>query len=65
MWCLTSTTIDTWSVLPGVFGPRRVSAYLICAYRKHLFGDATLQDLPDDSGPRFVINATNLQFGAL
>jgi NTE family protein len=28
--------------------------------------DATLQDLPDDtSGPRFVINATSVQTGAL
>ena len=33
------------------------------AYREHLFGDATLQDLPDE--PRFVINATSLQSGAL
>jgi len=33
------------------------------AYRRHLFGDATLQDLPDT--PRFVINATNLQSGVL
>jgi NTE family protein len=33
-----------------------------------LFGNATLQDLPDDArgeGPRFVINATNVQTGAL
>ena len=34
------------------------------AYRRHLFGNATLQDLPDDP-PRFVINATNVQSGAL
>ncbi len=34
------------------------------AYRKHLFGDATLQDLPPDP-PRFVINATSVQTGAL
>lgn len=34
-------------------------------YRAHLFGDATLQDLPsDDDGPRFIIYATNLQTGA-
>lgn len=32
-------------------------------YRKQLFGDKTLQDLPDH--PRFVINATNLQSGEL
>ena len=36
------------------------------AYREHLFDDATLQDLPDDAaGPRFVINATSVQTGAL
>ncbi len=33
------------------------------AYRKHLFGNKTLQILPD--APRFVINATNVQSGAL
>lgn len=32
-------------------------------YRKRLFGDATLQDLP--TSPDFVINTTNLQSGAL
>src|SRR5690606_15541513 len=30
---------------------------------EHLFGEATLQDLPDE--PRFVINATNVQSGVL
>src|SRR5213078_885208 len=35
-------------------------------YRSSLFGNATLQDLPSDNeGPRFVINATNVQSGAL
>lgn len=34
------------------------------ASRRNLFGAATLQDLPPDS-PRFVINATNVQSGAL
>ncbi|HUO84014.1 MAG TPA: hypothetical protein VM534_02780, partial [Thermoanaerobaculia bacterium] len=36
---------------------------LIDGYRRLLFGEATLQDLPDR--PRFVINATNVQSGAL
>ena len=32
------------------------------AYRNHVYGHATLQDLPSDGeGPRFVINATNVQ----
>jgi len=29
------------------------------SYRRYLFGDSTLQDLPDE--PRFVLNATNVQ----
>jgi len=41
--------------------PQRVAA----KYRDELFGDATLQDLPDsDTNPRFVIYATSLQSGA-
>lgn len=47
------------TLLPGV----TISDKIIAAYRKHLFRDATLQDLPDT--PRFVINATNVQSGAL
>jgi NTE family protein len=43
--------------------PGSVNDHIIAAYKKHLFGDATLQDLPDF--PRFVINASNLQSGAL
>jgi NTE family protein len=36
------------------------------AYRRRLYGKATLQYLPDDDhGPRFVINSTNLQTGVL
>ena len=45
---------------------RRSAPALAAAYRRHLFGAATLQDLPsDEDGPRFVINATNLQSGVL
>ena len=36
---------------------------MAAAYDEHLFDGATLQDLPDE--PRFVINATNVQSGAL
>lgn len=56
-------TIDVGSVLKGVFLPGSISDRVASAYRKHLYGDATLQDLPPD--PRFVINATNVQTGAL
>jgi NTE family protein len=39
---------------------------VIDAYNKHLFDGATLQELPADNvGPRFVINATNIQTGVL
>ncbi|HET7229021.1 MAG TPA: patatin-like phospholipase family protein [Longimicrobium sp.] len=66
---LADDTIDVKSVLEGALLPGvTVSDLVGRAYRKHLFGDATLQDLPDDAkgeGPRFVINATNVQSGAL
>lgn len=49
-----------------LFGPGNMNHEVVKAYRRHLFGAATLQDLPTDSaGPRFVINAANLQSGAL
>ena len=64
---LAGVTIDQWSVLGGVLGPGSINDRVAGAYRKYLFGDATLQDLPTDptDGPRFVINATNVQSGAL
>lgn len=60
---LARTTIDRRAILTGILGPGTVAERVAKAYRKHLFGEATLQDLPDQ--PRFVINATNLQSGAL
>jgi NTE family protein len=60
---LAATTIDAGAIFGGVFGPGTVSDRIIDAYREHLFGNATLQALPDK--PRFVINATNVQSGAL
>ena len=60
---LASTTIDVGAIICGKLLPwKSVSTRVAAAYRKHLFNDATLQDLPADSeGPRFVINATSLQ----
>ncbi|MDX6576091.1 MAG: hypothetical protein QOE96_2044 [Blastocatellia bacterium] len=60
---LSDVTIDAGSVLTGMLLPRRSIADEVAAsYRRHLFGGATLQDLPSDTdGPRFVINATNVQ----
>lgn len=64
---LAGDTIDAESVILGFLNPfDTISDHVASAYRKHLFGDATLQDLPaDGEGPRFVINSTNVQTGAL
>lgn len=56
-------TVDFPAVLAGLVIPGGVAARIEGAYRRHLFGDATLQDLPVT--PRFVINATNLGNGRL
>ncbi len=60
---LAGTTIDGWAIGGGILLPGSISDYIIGSYRKHLYGDKTLQDFPDY--PRFVINATSLQSGAL
>lgn len=60
---LAGETIDAWGIIGGVLLPGSVSDKIQESYRKHLFGEKTLQDLPDT--PRFVINATNVQSGAL
>lgn len=61
---MAGTTIDVGGVLGGLLLPGvSVNDRIIKSYKKVLFGDATLQDLPDR--PRFVINATNVQTGAL
>lgn len=63
---MAGTTIDRPAVLRGVFGPGNINERVIDAYRKYLYGAKTLQDLPKDGeGPRFVINATNVQSGVL
>ena len=58
-----NNTIDQGSIFKGILLPRHsISDEVTQAYRDHLFGNATLRDLPaDDEGPRFVINATNVQ----
>jgi NTE family protein len=56
--------LDTTSVIGGLLTPRqRISERVADAYREHLFGDKTLQDLVDD--PRFIFCATNLQTASL
>jgi len=60
---LADETIDADAIFWGVALPGRVSDRVAEAYDTHLFKGATLQDMPDT--PRFVINATNVQSGAL
>jgi NTE family protein len=56
-----------WSGLLTMLGhvilPGSVNRRLADAYARHLYGDATLASIP--ARPRFVINAANLQSGAL
>jgi NTE family protein len=47
-----------WAALVSTVNKR-----IVKVYRKQLYGDRTLQHLPDH--PRFIFNATNLQSGAL
>jgi len=61
---LAGTTIDAPSIIGGILLPGSVAERVSAIYREFLFGDATLQDLPDDK-PRFVINATNVETGTL
>ena len=60
---LARRTLDVRSVLGGILWFGSISNKVVKAYRKHLFGDKTLQDLPD--APQFIFNATNVQSGAL
>ncbi len=69
---LAGITIDVKSIIGGILLPGTISDRVTKAYRKHLYGEATLQDLPADTdaegrrvAPRFVINATNVQSGVL
>lgn len=65
---LAGRTIDAGAVITGVLFPGSVSDRIVQAYETHLFGTATLQDLPgagQPGHPRFVINSTNIQTGDL
>jgi NTE family protein len=63
---LARRTIDVRAGVRGLFTRGSIAHKIVDSYREHLFGNATLQDLPDDRQyPRFVINATNVQSGAL
>ena len=60
---LSMRTIDSWAVLRGLswFGP--IGDRVAAAYKRHVFKDMKLSDLPNH--PRFIFNATNLQTGSL
>ena len=60
---LAGVTIDAPSIISGVLLPGSVASKVAGFYRRYLYGDADLQDLPDE--PRFVINATNVETGSL
>jgi NTE family protein len=60
---LAGKTIDLQAILLGALGPGSIAMRIAAAYRSHLFGNATLQSLPET--PRFVLNATSLQSGVL
>lgn len=65
---LASRTIDVSSVLTGAMWFGSIGDKVADSYRKHLFGDKTLQDIVDEvpgKSPRFVFNATNVQSGVL
>ena len=60
---LCAKNVEIVAVGEAVFAPWKESSDLVeCEYRKHLFGDATLQQLPDR--PQFVFSATNVGTGA-
>lgn len=63
---VASETVDRGAILSGVVLPGSVARRVVKSYDRLVFKGRTLQDLPaDDDGPRFVINATNMQSGVL
>lgn len=62
---MAATDVDVDAALLGFLPGVNASEKVAARYREHLFASHTLQDLPDPPAPEFVINATNLQSGAL
>jgi NTE family protein len=60
---LAGETIDESATILGLALPGRVSDQIAAAYDRHLFHGAKLNGLPGQ--PTFVLNATNVQSGAL
>jgi NTE family protein len=66
---VANRSLDSIAILAGLLLPgSSIGWHLTWLYRRQVYGSKTLQDLPDETAPgnpRFVINATNLQSGAL
>ncbi len=63
---MAAVNVDITSVLSGMVMPfASISDRVVRAYRDHLFGQTSLQDLPGAGAPAFVFNATNLESGVL
>lgn len=63
---MARTDIDAGAIFGGLLLPGTISDRVGKAYDNVLFGGKTLQHLPDaGAGPRFVINATNVQSSVL
>lgn len=62
---VASQTIDEGAIGIGLLTPGSIGERVAEAYRDKLLGDRTLQDLPPEPAPLFVINATNLATGVL
>jgi NTE family protein len=60
---LASHTIDVRAVIAGAFEHGSIADHAARSYREHLFGDATLSELP--AHPIFIFNATSMQSGEL
>ena len=60
---LARHTLDADAIIGGLLLPGSIGDRVAAAYDKYLFSGASLRDLPDE--PRFIINATNVQSGAL
>ncbi|MGA1867760.1 MAG: patatin-like phospholipase family protein [bacterium] len=60
-----SRTIDVCTILLGIISPfHHPSDLLISKYKKYLYGNQTLQDLPSHGrGPLFTIYTTSMQTG--
>lgn len=63
---MARNSVDAGAIIGGILLPGSIGERVAEAYDRVLFRGATLAAFPDDrDGPRFVLNATNVQTGAL